>query len=212
MDEEPALSNAVLDWFSARVLTQGKLRLATAATLRFDGIAAPLIYASGTQIGAIVPYGINPSQTAVAVTSAAGTSLPFSMPVASTVPGLFTADSSGSGPLAAFNADGTVNTANNPAKAGDPVVLFGTGEGQTSPTGIDGLLMNTLAAPILTAAVTVGGQPAPVDYFGSAPGEVAGVFQLNCRIPLNAPSGAAVTVTLKIGTASTTKSTTIAIR
>ena len=72
--------------------------------------------------------------------------------------------------------------------------------------------MDTLATPILAAAVTVGGQTAPIDYFGSAPGEVAGVFQLNCRIPFNAPSGNAVPVTLKIGDASATKNTTIAIR
>ena len=181
-------------------------------TVRFDGIAAPLIYASGTQIGAIVPYGINPSQTAVTVTSANGTSLPFSMPVATSVPGLFTADSSGSGLVAALNANGTLNTANNPAKAGDPVVLFGTGEGQTSPAGIDGLIMNTPATASLAAAVTVGGQTATIDYFGSAPGEVAGVFQLNCLIPLSTPNGNAVAVVLKIGDASTSKNTTIAIR
>ena len=181
-------------------------------TVRFDGIAAPLIYASGTQIGAIVPYGINTTQTAVTVTSAAGSSLSFTMPVASSVPGLFTADSSGFGPLAALNSDGTLNTANNPARPGDPVVLFGTGEGQTSPAGLDGLIMDTPATPLLAAAVTVGGQTAPIDYFGSAPGEVAGVFQLNCRIPLSAPSGNAVAVTLKIGDAPATKSTTIAIR
>jgi uncharacterized protein (TIGR03437 family) len=204
--------------FGPATLTDGTYangRLAASigqTTVRFDGIAAPLIYASGTQIGAIVPYGINTSQTAVTVTSAAGSSLSFTIPVASSVPGLFTADSSGSGPLAALNSDGTLNTANNPAKPGDPVVLFGTGEGQTLPTGIDGRIMDTPATPLLAAAVTVGGQTAPIDYFGSAPGEVSGVFQLNCRIPLNAPSEIAVAVTLKIGDASTTKSTTIAIR
>jgi uncharacterized protein (TIGR03437 family) len=181
--------------FGPTTLTYGEYangRLTTSIgqnTVRFDGIAAPLIYASGTQIGAIVPYGINPSQTAVTVTSANGTSLPFSMPVATSVPGLFTADSSGSGLVAALNANGTLNTANNPAKAGDPVVLFGTGEGQTSPAGIDGLIMNTPATASLAAAVTVGGQTATIDYFGSAPGEVAGVFQLNCLIPLSTPSG-----------------------
>jgi len=181
-------------------------------TVRFDGIAAPLIYASDSQIGAIVPYGINTSQTAATVTSAAGTSLAFNMPVASSVPGLFTADSSGSGQLAALNQDGTLNAANNPAKPLDAVVLFGTGEGQTLPAGIDGLIMYTLAKPLLAALVTVGGQTAPIDYFGSAPQEVAGVFQLNFRVPLNAPSGNAVPVIVKIGDASTSKTTTIAIR
>jgi uncharacterized protein (TIGR03437 family) len=181
-------------------------------TVQFDGIAAPLIYASNTQIAAIVPYGINTTQTTAAVTGPAGTSLSIIMPAASSVPGLFTADSSGSGQLAALNPDGTLNAGNNPAKPGDPIVLFGTGEGQTSPPGVDGLIMETPATPLVTATVTVGGQTAPIDYFGSAPQEVAGVFQLNFRIPLNAPSGNAVPVMLKIGSVSTSKHTTIAIK
>lgn len=180
--------------------------------VRFDGIPAPLLYASDTQIGAIVPYGIGSAQTLVTVTSAAGSSLPFTIPIAPAVPGLFTADSSGSGPLAALNADNTLNTPNNPAKAGDGVVIFGTGEGQTSPAGIDGLIMVTPAVPLLLAQVTLGGRPAPVEYFGSAPGEVAGVFQLNFRIPLDAAKANDVPVAVKIGSSSTFKITTLAIR
>jgi trimeric autotransporter adhesin len=181
-------------------------------TVRFDGTPAPLIYASDAQIAAIVPYGINATQTTAVVTGPAGTSLPKIMPLAPSVPGLFTADASGSGQLAALNPDGSLNAADNPAKPGDPIVLFGTREGQTSPSGVDGLIMETLATPLLTPAVTVGGQTAPIDYFGSAPQEVAGVFQLNLQIPLNAPTGNAVPIILKVGNASTSKNTTIAIR
>ncbi len=156
-------------------LTQGTIadgRLTSSigqTTVAFDGIPAPLIYASATQISAIVPYGIDSGQTVVTVTAANGASLPFGMAVAPSAPGLFTAGSSGSGPLAALNADGTVNTADNPARAGDPVVLFGTGEGQTSPAGVDGLIMLAPATPLSQPAISVGGQTASIDYFGSAP-------------------------------------------
>jgi uncharacterized protein (TIGR03437 family) len=54
-------------------------------TVQFDGIAAPLIYASDTQIAAIVPYEINTTQIAATVTGPAGASFSFIMPVAPTV-------------------------------------------------------------------------------------------------------------------------------
>jgi uncharacterized protein (TIGR03437 family) len=181
-------------------------------TVLFDGIPAPLIYASDTVAAAIVPYGINLAETIVTAANTAGRSLPFRMAVTPSVPGLFTADSSGSGLLAALNADGSLNTANNPASPGDAIVLFGTGEGQTLPGGRDGLVMDTPARPLLGAAVTVDDQPASIDYFGSAPGEVAGVFQLNFRIPFNAPRGNAVRVSLKIGAAAIAQNVVIAIR
>ncbi|MDE3166187.1 MAG: hypothetical protein KGN36_10295, partial [Acidobacteriota bacterium] len=181
-------------------------------TLRFDGIAAPLIYASDGQIAAIVPYGIHADQTYATVGAPGGVSLPFGIPVVPAVPGLFTADASGFGPLAALNVDGSLNRPANPAQSGLPVVVFGTGEGQTSPAGVDGLVMNVPAAPLLAPAVTVGGVPATVDYFGPAPGEVAGVFQLNFRVPADAPRGDAVPVTVRVGGAGAAKTTTIAIR
>jgi trimeric autotransporter adhesin len=42
--------------------------------------------------------------------------------------------------------------------------------------------------------VSIGGQPAEVRYAGSAPGLVAGVLQVNARIPDGVRSGAASVV------------------
>ena len=55
------------------------------------------------------------------------------------VPALFTVDNSGGGQGAILNPDGSVNSSANPAAAGDTVVLFGTGGGDTDPPGRDGL-------------------------------------------------------------------------
>jgi uncharacterized protein (TIGR03437 family) len=41
----------------------------------------------------------------------------------------------------------------------------------------------------LKATATVGNLPAVVQYYGSAPGLVSGVMQVNVQIPANAPSG-----------------------
>ena len=53
-------------------------------------------------------------------------------------PALFSANSSGKGNGAILNQDNTPNSPANPAEKGSVVVLFGTGEGQTNPRGVDG--------------------------------------------------------------------------
>ena len=72
--------------------------------------------------------------------------------------------------------------------------MYMTGEGTTSPTGTDGGIAafngTPLAKPILPVTATVGGIPATVEYYGSAPSIIYGVMQVNVRIPANAPSGA----------------------
>jgi uncharacterized protein (TIGR03437 family) len=70
-----------------------------------------------------------------------------------------------------------------------------TGEGQTSPAGATGAIAPVnVPAPWkqtpLKATATVGGLPAVVQYYGSAPGLVSGVMQVNVQIPATAPSGA----------------------
>ena len=76
-------------------------------------------------------------------------------PVAPSSPGLFTADSTGHGQAAGLNQDGTANSATNPAHVGDVIVLYATGEGQTSPAGIDGQPASA-PAPVLPLKVTIG--------------------------------------------------------
>ena len=50
-------------------------------------------------------------------------------------PGIFTLNSSGSGQAAVVNENGTVNGPENPAPRGTVVSIYGTGEGQTTPSG-----------------------------------------------------------------------------
>jgi uncharacterized protein (TIGR03437 family) len=89
-----------------------------------------------------------------------------------------------------LNEDGPVNSTSNPAAKGSIVVLYGTGEGQTSPTGVDGrLALNVFPKPVLPVSVRIGGRVAEVLYFGAAPGLVAGVSQANVRIPADVSTG-----------------------
>jgi len=190
-------------------------RIATAlggVTVAIDGRPAPLLYVSAGQVGAIVPYGIGSVNPRVTVTYRGSTSPALTMAFADAQPAIFTLDSSGNGQAAAINQDGSVNGSLNPASKGAVISLYGTGEGNTNPGGIDGQLSNgTTARPVLPVSVTVGGFPATVLYAAAAPSQVAGLFQVNVRVPSEALSGPAVPVVLKIGNKSSPKSVTIAV-
>ena len=166
------------------------------------GKAAPLVYSSATAVAAIVPYSVYGStSTQVSVIYQGKTSSVSTLPVAPAAPGIFTADASGSGQAAARNLDGKLNSAANPAPAGSIIMLYATGEGQTSPGGVDGVLTGTknLAMPLQPVSVKIGGLPAVVNYAGAAPTLVAGVLQLNVEIPAGFAAGSAIPVVLRIG-------------
>lgn len=180
----------------------------------FDGIPAPLIYVSGGQVSAIVPYGVAGPVTRMVVSNGGIASAPVQLDVAPSAPALFTTNASGKGQAAAFNQDNSLNSAAEAAARNTIVQLFATGEGATLPDGEDGRLANgaALPRPRLPVTVTIGGQAATVVYAGAAPGQVAGLMQVNARIPQNVAPGAAVPVVLRVGQASSPAGVTIAVK
>jgi uncharacterized protein (TIGR03437 family) len=183
-------------------------------SVSFNGIAAPMIYTWATQVAAVVPYGITGTTGQVTVTYQGQTSAAFSVPLASSAPGIFTYDASGLGPAAAINQDGiTVNTAAIPTRIGDIISLYATGEGQTTPAGVDGRAASVpYPYPDLAVTAMVGFQNAPVKYAGGAPGMVAGLMQVNVQIPAGVQTGNAVPVVLSVGNVSSQVGVTIAVR
>ncbi len=84
-------------------------------TVSFNGVNAPLLYVSASQINAIVPYEVASSGMAAIQVNYQGQSVAsVTLPVVETAPGIFTANSSGTGGIAAMNQDGTVNSMSNP--------------------------------------------------------------------------------------------------
>jgi uncharacterized protein (TIGR03437 family) len=69
-----------------------------------------------------------------------------------------------------------------------------------------------LPKPALPVTVEINGEIAEVTYAGGAPGEVAGMLQVNARIPANVPSGASVPVTITVGAATSQAGVTVAIK
>ena len=163
----------------------------------FNGTPAPMIYASSTQVSAIVPYEMAPFASPTVLIKYVGqTSNGYLLTSATTVPGLFAQNSQGSGPGAILNQDNSVNGPGNAAAKGSIVQVFMTGEGATSPASVTGKITTATLpppqvtpAPLLAVGVLINGQPATWQYAGEAPGMAAGLMQLNVQIPLNAQSG-----------------------
>jgi uncharacterized protein (TIGR03437 family) len=176
------------------------------------------------QLAAIVPYEIvaNPATTSVnvQVEVQGNRSLPFSMPVTAALPGLFTHNTQGFGQAAAYDqdnvtlngpADSAPNTA--PAARGSVVVLFATGEGVTTPPGVDGrLAIGLYPKPALNCSVEIGGLDAHVNYCGATPNYTAGLLQVNAVVPMDVAPGDTVPIQLTIGTATSPAGVTIAVK
>jgi uncharacterized protein (TIGR03437 family) len=180
----------------------------------FNGTAGPVLYASSTQVGAIVPFGIDGSTAQVYVSYEGLVSTPVNVAVAAAAPALFTANNSGTGQAAAINwADGSYNGGAHPASSGQWVLLYGTGFGQTDPGGVDGApsLAPVLPLPVLQpVTVTIGGQTADSNYAGGAPYIVQGVMQVNAQIPSGLPAGNAAVV-VSVGGVPTQTGVTVAV-
>jgi uncharacterized protein (TIGR03437 family) len=103
-----------------------------------------------------------------------------------------------------------VNSPSNPVSASGYLVLYGTGEGQTTPAGVDGGVNTTVfPKPNLPVTVKIGGQTANVLYAGAAPDFAAGVLQVNVLIPAGVTG--TVPIQLNVGNASTPANLTVTI-
>ncbi len=180
----------------------------------FNGVAAPLLYVSRNQIGAVVPFGVadrDSVQVQVEVDNVR--SFPSEISVVPARPGVFSLDMSGGGPGAVLNEDGSINSPANPASKGSIVTIYSTGGGQTAPASADGQVIGPPPRRLmLPVEAFVGGLPAEVTYAGGAPGLVSGTVQINVRVPANVLSSDAVPVLLNIDGVNTQPGITMAVR
>ncbi len=199
---------------TAQVNPQGRLASSLAGTqVLFDNIPAPLVYVTATQASAIVPYEVATQQTTQMVVVRNGQSTqPITLQVSAASPALFTAAASGSGQAAAVNQDGTLNGPQAGAPPGAIVALYATGEGQTNPGGVNGrLAASVVPQPSAPVSVKIGGVDAEVTYAGAAPQAVAGLLQVNVRIPPAVKPGLN-SVVLTVGAASSRSDVTLTVR
>lgn len=154
--------------------------------------AAPVYYASATQLSAVVPYDapsdgsampiqvvFNGQQSNIATVYSGATS-----------PGLFTIPPGGPYPGAIVRQDYSVMSKTNPAKIGETVSLYLTGLGPVNPTVTAGSAAptNPLSQVPQQMFVYIDGQQAKIQYQGLAPG-YGGLYQVNVTIPAGVSSG-----------------------
>jgi uncharacterized protein (TIGR03437 family) len=156
------------------------------------GTPAPLLYVSPGQITFQVP-GSAPAgvlqEIQVARVSTGQVLASWLFQIDAQSPGLFTADGSGSGQVAALNQDGSVNNGANPAKAGSVVTLYATGQGMIDGMPTDGQpAQGVFETPeIPQVFINSGFVPAgDVVFSGLAPG-FTGLWQINVKVPSDAP-------------------------
>lgn len=187
-----------------------------------DQLTAPLLYLGPTQANLQIPSSspIGVDQIAVRAADTGELIAGGAVSVAAASPGLFTATADGQGQAAVLNQDGRVNNAANPAARGSVISVFGTGQGQVSPPVTDGTpapsgsLSSTVAVPTSDGRTCLTSQPSvcmaigttfgDIQFSGLAPGYV-GLWQINVKIPVDAPTGGAVPIRVVInGTPSNT--------
>jgi uncharacterized protein (TIGR03437 family) len=181
-------------------------------TVTFDGVPAPIVYTSANQTNLMVPYEVaGKTSTTMQLTYNSMQTAAWTIPVAASAPGIFTVDSTGTGQAAVVNQDGTVNSVTSPAARGTVIAIYATGEGLTSPAGVTGGVTHSPNTTVQPVSVTIGGVAATVQYAGSAPGDVAGVLQVNAVVPQTVSPGGQP-VMMKIGDGSSQAGVTIAVK
>ena len=202
----------------ARVVASALVRAATSVTV--DGVAAPLLYTSGTQVSCIVPYAVASKagqKVNLVVTYNSLASSAISVNVVSEDPGVFTLDASGAGQGAILNynaatGDYTVNGSANSAARGSTVVIYVAGFGQTSPAGKEDELISGDVSPVGQIAVTIGGQTAAVQATAAPVGSVPGVLQINATVPSSVTPGNSVKVLVTVGSTPSQSGVTLAVK
>ena len=159
----------------------------------FDGAPATVFYASTSQLNVLAPSTLEPGNDTAVVIAVSGAVIgAMSASVSAAVPGIFTAED-GAGQAIALNQDGTFNSADNPAKRGDVIALFATGDGGLPPK------------------LLVGGYTCDLVYAGLSPG-FPGLLQINARIPAGFLAPGIQQLVLSVGGINSPSGVTISLR
>jgi uncharacterized protein (TIGR03437 family) len=153
------------------------------------GLLAPLYYVSPGQINAQVPFELITGQTYQVVVNANGAlTMPNPIQLSAAAPGIL---QFAAGEIIAQHQNGSLVLENSPAQAGEYLVMYVAGMGQTNQNVPSGTASPSasLASSLNRPTVTLNGAPLTnVPYAGLTP-TLVGLYQINFQVPPNAPSG-----------------------
>jgi uncharacterized protein (TIGR03437 family) len=194
------------------------LTLLVGTQVTFDGIPAPIVFTRDTLVSVMVPYELAGRVSSAMVVSYNGVaSTPLQLRVVDVAPGIYSLSGTGSGQGAILNENFSINSPANPEVIGHYIQIYATGEGQTTPQGVNGLITSTqipLPMPNLPVTVTIDGVDVPasdISYAGEAPLLVSGVIQVNAKIPAGVRSGS-VAVVIGVGGVPSQANLTVSVR
>jgi uncharacterized protein (TIGR03437 family) len=157
--------------------------------VQVGGVAAPLYYVSPAQINFQAPSGLGAGQSLVDVRIGGQSVSKGVLTMVPSAPGLFVA----------ANSDFRVNSTAQPAKRGEVLHIFATGQGAVTPPVADGAAAGpTLSKSVAMPNVFLGGQQMQVLFSGLAPGLV-GLWQIDIAIPSDGPSGSMLPLLVESG-------------
>jgi uncharacterized protein (TIGR03437 family) len=167
-----------------------------------NGVAAPLYYASPTQIKGQIPYETALGTATAIVTVNGSLAAQISFPVIAAAPDVF-AQSGGSQALAQNASEGfSINSPAAPAHPGDVEVLYLSGIGVSNPplaTAASAPSSPPYAVVSYQYQITLNGQPVPSScpygFLGYAPG-YTGLVQANFCLPANLTGDLSLVVTV----------------
>jgi uncharacterized protein (TIGR03437 family) len=150
-----------------------------------NGVSAPLEFVSPTQVSAVVPYTIDTATAVIQVIADGNPSNTVTTLVNQTTPGIFTSPAGGISYAVALHGDYSLISAANPAMPGETIAVYVNGLGPVAPATDAGM-----AGPVSPFGLTTDGIQIDVDgnmaaapsFAGLAP-DLAGLYQLNFRIP-----------------------------
>ena len=173
-------------------------------TVRIDGAAVPVLYASATMVNFLCPNSIPGGQLSVVLETPDGLAQPVRTIARDLAPGIFSVEGSGAGQGMVFR-EGAASLAMirnyrydaQPAQPDEPILLYAT--------GLDGAM---------TVTAVIGDIPVVPDAVSPMPG-LAGVWQISFKVPHEAMTGNSVPVTVTAvtggGSAATSNTVTMAI-
>ncbi|MBS1877826.1 MAG: fibronectin type III domain-containing protein, partial [Acidobacteria bacterium] len=152
------------------------------------GLPAPLYYVSPNQIDAQIPFDLEPGRRyQIQVANPGGQSTAGWIQLVSVAPDIAATDA---GFALAEHTDYRLISAGSPARPGETVILYLAGMGVTTPrvdSGVPSPAGGT-AQPAVSPTLTVNGSPVTIDFAGLSPASV-GLYQVNFRVPADAPAG-----------------------
>jgi uncharacterized protein (TIGR03437 family) len=191
-----------------------------------NGVAAPLYFVSPGQINFQLSYGAQTGQATVQVVNNGISGNTRSIDVVAAEPrvliwpstiisGTYGIIVNGDGSLTLPATTAVSGFKTRPAKAGDTIVIYCVGLGQTSPAAADGAAAGTNptqqvhSVPVEFGRIFTELTTATSAYAGLTPTAV-GLYQINVTIPPSTPTGSAVPVTI-VADGTTTNATTMSI-